>query len=114
MPAHSPAEVHRLFAQAFNVGEVVALAALYEPSALLVVGGNEVVGRESIRKTFEGLCAPGDRIAIQTLAVTAAHLGVAVLPEPGTSSCRRGPKPQGRGSALKSFADSPTVRGCLS
>jgi ketosteroid isomerase-like protein len=53
MPAYSPSEIHTLFEQAFNLGDVDALTALYEPGAILVVGGNEVIGRESIQKAFE-------------------------------------------------------------
>jgi uncharacterized protein (TIGR02246 family) len=79
MPAYSPAEIHTLFAHAFNLGDVEALAALYEPSAVLVVDGNEVMGRESIRKAFESLVAPGGRMTLETRAVTASHLGLAVL-----------------------------------
>jgi ketosteroid isomerase-like protein len=50
MPACSPAEIHRLFEHAFNLGDVEALVALYEPNAVLVVAGQDVIGRESIRR----------------------------------------------------------------
>ena len=36
MPAHSPAEIHTLFRNAFNLGDIEALTALYEPDAILV------------------------------------------------------------------------------
>ena len=65
MPAHSPAEIHTLFRNAFNLGDIEALTALYEPDAILVVGGNRVEGREAIgdyrvngEKVFEP--SPGD------------------------------------------------------
>jgi ketosteroid isomerase-like protein len=79
MPAYSPAEIHTLFEQAFNLGDVEALTALYEPGGVLVVDHNEVTGRESIRKTFEGLMARRGRMTLETRAVLASHLGLAVL-----------------------------------
>jgi ketosteroid isomerase-like protein len=41
--------IARLFRHAFNLGDVEALIALYEPNAVLVVDGKDVVGRESIQ-----------------------------------------------------------------
>jgi uncharacterized protein (TIGR02246 family) len=79
MPAYSPAEIHTLFEKAFNLGDVEALAALYEPSAVLVVDGREVIGRESIRNAFETLVARRGRMTLETRAVLASHLGLAVL-----------------------------------
>jgi uncharacterized protein (TIGR02246 family) len=79
MPAHSPAEIHALFEHAFNLGDVDALTALYEPGATLVVGGNEVIGRESIRKAFESLVARRGRMTLDTRAVVGSQLGLAVL-----------------------------------
>jgi len=79
MPAFSPAEIHILFEQAFNLADVEALTALYEPSAVLVIDGTEVIGRESIRKSFESLVAPGGRMTLETRAVVASDLGLAVL-----------------------------------
>jgi uncharacterized protein (TIGR02246 family) len=79
MPAYSPAEIHTLFEQAFNLGDVEALTALYEPGAILVVGSNEVIGRESIRKAFTSLVARRGRMTVETRAVVGSHLGLAVL-----------------------------------
>jgi uncharacterized protein (TIGR02246 family) len=99
MPAFTPADIHTLFQQAFNRSDVEALAALYEPSAVLVVDGNEVVGRESIRKAFESLVAPRGRMTLKTRAVVGSHLGLAVLhggwviespTETGSELARRG------------------------
>jgi ketosteroid isomerase-like protein len=36
MPAHTPAEVHKLFTQYFTAGDIDALASLYEPTAVLL------------------------------------------------------------------------------
>ena len=38
MPATKPQDIHTLFLDAFNRGDVDALVALYEPDALLVTG----------------------------------------------------------------------------
>jgi len=55
MPAYSPAEIHALVQHAFNNGDVEALVALYEPDAVLVVDGQDVIGQENIRKAYQGL-----------------------------------------------------------
>jgi ketosteroid isomerase-like protein len=36
MPASEPEQMHGLFEQAFNAGDIAALMALYEPDAALV------------------------------------------------------------------------------
>jgi uncharacterized protein (TIGR02246 family) len=79
MPAYSPAEIHPLFEQAFNVGDAEELSSLYELGATLMVGSNAVVGRENIRKAFESLVARRGRMTLETRAVVASHLGLAVL-----------------------------------
>lgn len=57
MPAYHPAEIHSLFRRAFNAGDVGSLVALYEPNAVLVVDGKNVIGRENICEVFEDLFA---------------------------------------------------------
>ena len=47
-------EIHSLFQHAFNLGDVEALIAL-EPNAVLVADGQDVIGRESIRKALQDL-----------------------------------------------------------
>ena len=79
MPAYNPAEIHTLFRHAFNLGDVEALIALYEPSAVLVVGGKELIGRESIRKALEGFLARRGRMTLETRAVVESQQGLAVL-----------------------------------
>jgi uncharacterized protein (TIGR02246 family) len=79
MPAYSPAEIHILFEKAFNLGDIEALTALYEPGAIFVVGGNEVTGRDSIRQAFESLIARRGRMTLQTRAVVGSQLDLAVL-----------------------------------
>jgi uncharacterized protein (TIGR02246 family) len=55
MHAHSPEDIHRLFADAFNAHDLDALVALYEPEAVLVPqAGQRVSGHEAIRKALTG------------------------------------------------------------
>ena len=57
MTASTPEEVHRLWTQAFDEGDVDALVALYEPSATLVFqpGEEPARGTEAIREALDGL-----------------------------------------------------------
>ena len=79
MPAYNPAEIHTLFRHAFNLGDVEALIALYEPNAVLVVDGKAVTGRESIRKVLESFLARRGRMTLETRAVVESQQGLAVL-----------------------------------
>jgi uncharacterized protein (TIGR02246 family) len=79
MPAHNPAEIHTLFCEAFNLGDVEALIALYEPNAVLVVDGKPVAGHERIRKTLEIFLARRGRMALETRAVVESQEGLALL-----------------------------------
>ena len=79
MPAYNPAEIHTLFRHALNVGDVDTLVALYEPNAVLVVDGKEVIGRERIRKALESFVARRGRMTLETRAVVESPQGLAVL-----------------------------------
>ena len=79
MPAYHPAEIHTLFRHAFNLGDVEALLALYEPNAVLMVDGKKLIGRESIRKALESFLARRGRMTLQTRAVVESPHGLAVL-----------------------------------
>jgi len=79
MPAYSPAEIHRLFEHAFNLGDVEALVALYEPNAVLVVAGHDVIGRESIREALQNLLPRRGLMTLETRAVVVSQEGLAVL-----------------------------------
>ena len=79
MPAYRPAEIHALFEDAFNLGDVEAIAALYEPGAVLIVDGDHVIGRENIRKAFESLVTRRGRMTLETRAIVETRLGLAVL-----------------------------------
>src|SRR6185369_9775542 len=56
MAARRPEEVDQLFVQAFSVGDLEALVALYEPDATLVQQSGQVAaGNEAIRGALQGL-----------------------------------------------------------
>jgi uncharacterized protein (TIGR02246 family) len=62
MPAHTPEEVHRLWAEAFSAHDLEAVMALYEPEATLIPPGQEVpnlilTGAEAVREHLSGLLA---------------------------------------------------------
>ena len=79
MPAHKPEEIHALFLDAFNRGDVEALVALYEPSAILVTGGGNVIGHEAIREAYQRMLAGGAHMELETRAVIESGEGLAVL-----------------------------------
>jgi uncharacterized protein (TIGR02246 family) len=79
MPAYSPAEIHRFFQRAFNLGDVEGLVALYEPNAVFVIGGQDVIGRESIRKALQNLLPRRGLMTLETRAVVISQQGLAVL-----------------------------------
>ena len=79
MPAYNPAEIHTLFRDAFNLGDVEALSALYEPHAILVVDGTSVSGRENITKALSSMVMRRGRMTLETRAVVESQQGLAVL-----------------------------------
>ncbi|MCU1338673.1 MAG: hypothetical protein JWO19_4254 [Bryobacterales bacterium] len=79
MPAYSPAEIHTLFCNAFNLGDVEALTALYEPNAILVIDGNSVSGRENIKQALTSILLRRGRMTLETRSVIESQQGLAVL-----------------------------------
>ena len=79
MPAHKPEEIHALFLDAFNRGHVEALAALYEPGAVLVTGSGNVTGHEAIRGAYRRMLAGGARMELETRSAIESGDGLAVL-----------------------------------
>jgi ketosteroid isomerase-like protein len=79
MPASTPQEIHFLFERAFNIGDVEAILALYEPSAVLVAGGKLVTGHDGIREAFNVFLSSGARMKLDTRAVIESGEGLAVL-----------------------------------
>ncbi len=79
MPAHKASEIHALFLNAFNRGDVEALVALYEPNAVLVTRDGTVVGHQAIREAYQRMLAGGARMELETRAVIDSGEGLAVL-----------------------------------
>jgi ketosteroid isomerase-like protein len=60
-------ELHHQVEDAFNVGDIDALVALYEEDALMVRDdGATVAGHDAIREIWAGFVALGGRIAMKT------------------------------------------------
>ncbi len=79
MPADNPSSVHALFLDAYNRGDADALAALYEPGAVLVTGDETVTGSEAIRTAYERMLARHGRMELETRSVVESGQGLAVL-----------------------------------
>jgi uncharacterized protein (TIGR02246 family) len=79
MPAFHPAEIHVLFADAFNRGDVEAIAALYEADAVYVVNGQHLIGRDRIREAYGNLLPDRGRMTLETCAVVESPQGLALL-----------------------------------
>jgi hypothetical protein len=76
MPAFTPQEIHFLFERAFNIGDVEAMLALYEPGAVLVVGGKPVTGHDGIRDAFNVFLSSGARMHRGSAPPTGRQLDV--------------------------------------
>jgi len=79
MSAHSPTEIHALFQNAFNLGDVEALTSLYEPDAILMVGGKQVTGRENIRAALHSLVSGGGQMSLTSRSIIESREGLALL-----------------------------------
>ena len=75
----STEEIHVLFQEAFNRGDLETLASLYESDAILMVGGQPVVGRANIRAIFRSLVGAGIRMSLTTHVVMKSPEGLAFL-----------------------------------
>jgi uncharacterized protein (TIGR02246 family) len=70
VPASEPEQMHRLFEEAFNAGDLEALMALYEPDATLVPQPGAVVeGLDGIREALRWFLDRGGKIALDTKLV---------------------------------------------
>lgn len=74
MPARKPEDVHRLFGEAFNAGDLEALMALYEPGATLVAqpGQPAVSGTEAIRGALGAFLGRKGRMTLEPWKVLQA------------------------------------------
>jgi uncharacterized protein (TIGR02246 family) len=79
MPATKPQDIHALFLDAFNRGDVEALVALYEPDALVVTGNGPAMGHGAIRNAYRHILAHGVRMELKTHTVLESSAGLAVL-----------------------------------
>ena len=79
MSAHSPTEIHVLFQNAFNLGDVEALISLYEPDATLLVGGKHVTGSENIGAALHSLLSGGGQLSLTTRSIIESRAGLALL-----------------------------------
>jgi uncharacterized protein (TIGR02246 family) len=70
MPATEPDQLHRLFEQAFNAGDLDALMALYEPDAALIPQpGVLTEGTAAIREALQWFLDRRGQIALDTKLV---------------------------------------------
>jgi uncharacterized protein (TIGR02246 family) len=70
VPATEPEQMHRLFEQAFNAGDLEALLALYEPDAALIPQpGTVVEGRAAIRDALRWFLDRRGEITLDTRLV---------------------------------------------
>jgi ketosteroid isomerase-like protein len=72
MAAHKPEDIHKLWAEAFDAGDLEALLSLYEPTARIVPKpGEPAVGGspEVLREVLSGFLAVRGTIEIKTTSV---------------------------------------------
>ncbi|GMQ85302.1 MAG: hypothetical protein BMS9Abin07_0868 [Acidimicrobiia bacterium] len=70
MPATSPEQIHRLFEEAFNAGDLDALLALYEPDAALIPQPGVVAqGLDQIGPALQKFLDIGGKMRLDTKQV---------------------------------------------
>lgn len=69
MPVAKLEEIHALFVKAFNAADVDGIAALYEPGAVLIAGGQRAEGDEAIRAVYSAFFADRPTMVLETAAV---------------------------------------------
>jgi ketosteroid isomerase-like protein len=79
MAATTPQDIHTLFVDAFNRGDIDAVVALYEAHALLVTGTAAAVGHDAIHRAYRHILAHGVRMELKTHTVLESSEGLAVL-----------------------------------
>lgn len=79
MAAQTPADLHKLFSEAFNAGDVEGLVRLYEPNAMMASPERETItGTDAIREMYQGFVGAG-RMAIETIVAFESPDGLALL-----------------------------------
>jgi len=72
MPSTTPEQIHRLFEDLFNAGDIDGLMELYESDAALVAQPGSVEhGSEQVRAALQGFLALKSRITMNTKLVLA-------------------------------------------
>jgi hypothetical protein len=86
MPAATPEQIHRLFEDLFNAGDLDGLMELYESDAALIAQPGSVAhGSEQVRAALQGFLALKGRITLDTqLVITVDDLPI--CPTPGRSA----------------------------
>ena len=76
MPAATPEQIHRVFEELFNAGDIDGLMDLYESDAALIAQPGSVArGPEQVRAALQGFLALKGRIRLDTkLVVTVGEL----------------------------------------
>jgi ketosteroid isomerase-like protein len=70
MPAATPEQIHRLFEDMFNAGDIDGLMELYESNAALIAQPGSVGhGSEQVRAALQGFLALKGRITLNTKLV---------------------------------------------
>ena len=87
MPARTPSELHQLFTDALNRGDLQGLLNLYEPDASFVPQPGQVVkGTEAIRQALQEFLAMKPTIRIETKGIHQAK-DLALLRSAWTLEC---------------------------
>jgi len=109
MAGSKPEDTHRLFAEAFNAGDLESLVALRAPDARLVPQpGQVVMGRAAIQEALRGFLALQGQLTVETTYVarpetlpSCARSGTSQAPAPmGSRSRWVGRPPKSSGSSL--------------
>lgn len=80
MPARTPEDVDRLFAEAFNAGNVEAVVALYEPTSVLIPESGEMArGTAEIRAAITDFAAMKPKMTMGVKQVVRSGDDLAVL-----------------------------------
>jgi ketosteroid isomerase-like protein len=70
MPAATPEQIHRVFEDTFNTGDIDGLMELYEANAALIAEpGSVAYGSEQVHAALEGFLALKGRITLDTKLV---------------------------------------------
>jgi uncharacterized protein (TIGR02246 family) len=73
-------DIHRRFEAAFNSGDIDAMLALYEPEAVFVASGGEILhGHDEIRTAFEPMFAAKARIKLETVGIVESTDGLVLM-----------------------------------